>query len=84
MGAFEFVLTYDPAVLDPKTVEKGTLLGGSALLENYSDPSGRFAVTLVCQNPVSGDGAAVIAKFTVKDKPDRSVHQTGQCSCLGR
>ena len=66
LGAFEFVLTYDPAVLEPKSAEKGKLLGGNALLENYPDPSGRLAVTLVCQNPLSGDGTAVIAKFTVK------------------
>jgi hypothetical protein len=66
LGALEFVLTYDPAVLEPMSAEKGAILSGNALIEHYPDPSGRLAVTLVCQNALSGDGVAVIAKFTVK------------------
>ncbi len=66
LGALELVLTYDPAVLEAKSAERGSLLGGNALVEYYANPSGRLAVTLVCQDAVTGDGAVVRAHFLVK------------------
>jgi hypothetical protein len=75
LGALELVLTYDPAILEAKSAERGALLGSNALVEYYANPSGRLAVTLVSQDGVTGDGPVVNARFLVKG-------QAGQKSAL--
>lgn len=69
LGALELVLTYDPAVLEAKSADRGTLLSSNSLLEYYANPSGRLAVTLVSQDGVTGDGPVVKARFLVKGQP---------------
>ncbi len=66
MGALELVLTYDPAILEPKSAERGTLLSSNSLVEYFVNPSGRLAVTLISQEGVNGDGPVVTAHFLVK------------------
>ncbi len=75
LGALELVLTYDPAVLEARSADRGALLGRNALLEYYADTSGRLAVTLVSQDGVKGDGPVATAHFLVKG-------QAGQKSAL--
>jgi hypothetical protein len=66
LGALELVLTYDPAVLEARSAERGELVSTNSLVEYYADPSGRLAVALVSQDPVNGDGPVVKAHFVVK------------------
>lgn len=66
LGALELVLTYDPAVLEAKSAERGSLLGSNSLVEHYSDASGRLAVTLVSQDGVGSDGPVIVAHLLVK------------------
>lgn len=75
LGALELVLTYDPAILEARSADRGTLLSSNSLVEYYINPSGRLAVTLVSQDGVSGDGPVATAHFLVKGK-------TGQKSPL--
>jgi hypothetical protein len=65
LGALELVLTYDPAILEAKSADRGALLSNS-LLEYYANESGRLAVTLVSQDGVTGDGVVATAHFLVK------------------
>ncbi len=76
LGALELVLTYDPAVLEAKSADRGALLSSNSLVEYFVNPNGRLAVTLVSQDGVTGDGAVVAAHFLVKG-------QAGQKSALG-
>ena len=66
LGALELVLTYDPAILEAKSAERGSLLSSNSLVEYFVNPSGRLAVTLVSQDGVTGDGPVVMAHFLVK------------------
>jgi Cohesin domain/zinc-ribbon domain len=75
LGALELVLTCDPAILEAKSAERGSLLSSNSLVEYYINPAGRLAVTLVSQDGVNGDGPVVMTHFLVKG-------QAGQKSAL--
>ncbi len=68
LSALELVVTYDPAILEAKSAERGALLSSNSLVENYNNPSGRLAVTMVSQDGVNGDGPVLVAHFLVKGK----------------
>jgi hypothetical protein len=75
LGALELVLTYDPAILEAKSAERGALLSSNSLIEDYNNPSGRLALTMISQDGVNGDGPVLMAHFLVKG-------QAGQTSPL--
>ena len=83
LGALELVLTYDPAILEAKSAERGSLTS-NASMEYFvnppddkagANPSGRMGVALASQDAVDGDGQAVVTHFVVKG-------QAGQKSAL--
>lgn len=69
LGAVQFNLVWDPAVLEFNSLEKGKLLAGGAMLESKSDAPGRLSVAWVSPDGVDGDGALLRATFKVKGQP---------------
>jgi hypothetical protein len=67
LGALQMDLTYDPAVLDTPTVEKGALAQEITLGSNVVSP-GRLRVVMntSAKESVSGDGMLMKAVFVVK------------------
>jgi len=65
-GALQFDLTYDPAVMEVKSVDEGAILSGAMLTFNVPTP-GRLKVAVVTQEPLPGDGELAIVSFSVKD-----------------
>lgn len=64
VGSLEFVLVYDPALLEATKVEKGTL-AGNAMMEPSVDIPGRVWVGMVDANGMSGDGSVAVVIFKV-------------------
>jgi hypothetical protein len=64
IGAFQTALTYDPAVLEIKSVDKGELLK-NALLDFNPAQAGRVMIGLAAADGISGDGVLVECKFLV-------------------
>ncbi len=61
VGSLEFVLVYDPEVLELMEVEKGKLAGNS-LIDSSSRTPGRVWTALINPQGISGNGE--VAKFT--------------------
>ncbi len=64
IGSLEFVLVYDPAVLQVLTVEPGPL-AGAALLEASTQTPGAVWAAVVDANGISGNGAVATITFKV-------------------
>jgi len=67
VGALHIELTFDPAVLQPISVEKGKVAPPNTLLDS-SATSGRYVIGLVSSDKVTSDGEIVVAKFKVLGK----------------
>ncbi len=68
LSAIHLELTYDPAVVTPDTVNRGTLAGSNALVDfNGADP-GRLLIGIATLDPIKGDGPLAIARFKVTGK----------------
>jgi hypothetical protein len=66
VGAVHLELTYDPSMLEFRSVSKGALFSGNAMLDSNGNNPGRLIVGLVSLEPVQGDGVAATARFFVK------------------
>ena len=67
VGAMHVELTFDPAVLQPLSAEKGRLVASNALVDSNPQP-GRLTIGMVSSDKVSGTGEVVVAKFKVLGK----------------
>jgi len=67
LGALQFDLRFDPAVLEAKSVAIGDLLEQSqgAMEFNPNEP-GRLRVAIASPRPIKGDGELLQASFLVK------------------
>ncbi len=64
VGALQFEITYDGALLTPLKVEAGSL-APNALVQFNAESPGRLAIGLVTVTPINGDGELVTARFKV-------------------
>ena len=64
VGSLEFVLLYDPAVLEVINVEGGTL-ASNALLDSSTRTPGLVWAGMIDANGMNGDGPAAVVKFRV-------------------
>ena len=71
IGSLEFVLVYEPTVLQVSSVELGPL-ASTALLESSTKTSGEVWAGMIDANGISGDGAAAVITFTVIGDIDSS------------
>jgi hypothetical protein len=67
VGAMHVELTFDPAVLQPLSAEKGRLVSTNALVDSNPQP-GRLTIGMVSSDKVSGTGEVIVAKFKVLGK----------------
>lgn len=65
VGSLEFVLVYEPAVLEVTDVQPGSL-ASQALLEFNTATPGLLWTGVIDADGISGDGPAAIVTFTVK------------------
>lgn len=68
VGAMHIELEFDPAVIEYKSVARGQMMSGNAMLDS-SVSAGRLIIGLVSLDPVSGDGVAASARFVVRGEP---------------
>lgn len=71
IGAMHLELTYDPAVLEAKSVDKGPLLGDNALLDFNASEPGRLVIGLVTLDGVDGDGTVLVTRFAVTGEAEQ-------------
>lgn len=64
VGSLEFVLVYEPAVLEITKVERGTL-AANAIIDFGKRTSGRLWVGLIDANGIDGDGPVAVISFNV-------------------
>ena len=69
MGSFEFVLSYEPEVLEVTGVERGAL-AGNALLQSSTATPGSVWAGIIDANGISGNGPAAVVTFTVVGNSD--------------
>jgi hypothetical protein len=74
IGALQTEMVYDPAVLKPQTVKRGSLLA-NGLLEFNADKPGRVMIAMVTLDAMKGDGTVATVGFKV-------VGDKGQSSTL--
>jgi hypothetical protein len=67
LGPVQFLLSYDPKVLEPKTVAQGSLLKGAMLNHRVLEP-GALQILLLTGDAINGDGPAFVADFQVLGK----------------
>lgn len=65
VGALHLELTYDAKVLQPQTVDKGTLASSNALLDSNTTQPGRIVIGLISLDAIKGDGALANVTFKV-------------------
>lgn len=68
MGALQFDLVYDPAMVRFKGIENGPLLTAALVEANVVEP-GRARVALVSNEEVKGDGVLLIAELDILEGP---------------
>ena len=73
LGAMQFNLSYDPAVIKPVSVESGSELT-NGLVEFEIKSPGLLRVAMVSSNPVKGSGELLILLF---DRVEKGATQTG-------
>ena len=71
VGSLEFVLLYEPTVLEVTGVETGAL-ASEALLDSSTGTPGRLWAGLVDAGGITGDGPAAIVTFAVIGNADSS------------
>ena len=64
VGSLEFVLVYEPSVLEVVSVEKGTL-ARTALIDSGSRTAGRLWTAVIDPNGISGNGPVAVVSFNV-------------------
>ena len=64
VGSLEFVLLYEPTVLQVKRVETGSLING-AILDSSTRTPGMVWAGLIDANGINGDGLAVVVSFDI-------------------
>ncbi|MCI0784824.1 MAG: hypothetical protein J4O03_06335 [Chloroflexi bacterium] len=64
VGSLEFVLVYEPSVLEVVSVEKGTL-ARTALIDSGSRTAGRVWTAVIDTNGISGNGPVAVVSFNV-------------------
>ncbi|MCH8279862.1 MAG: hypothetical protein IIC96_04210 [Chloroflexi bacterium] len=64
VGSLEFVLVYEPSVLEVVSVEKGTL-ARTALIDSGSRTAGRLWTAVIDTNGISGNGPVAVVSFNV-------------------
>jgi hypothetical protein len=67
IGALQLDLTFDPKILEAKTVDKGPL-APNALLEFNSQQPGRLRVGMVIMNGLPAEGIVATAHLSVRGK----------------
>lgn len=65
VGSLEFVLIYDPAILEFDQMEPG-VLAGSALIDSSASQPGRIWVGIVDAQGIDGSGPVAVLKFNVR------------------
>jgi hypothetical protein len=71
VGALQFEVVYDPAVLTAESARAGAL-ATDALIEVKTDRPGRLFIALVTTNSINGSGTVAIASFRVIGAPGKS------------
>jgi hypothetical protein len=66
LGALQFQVTWDPAVLEFKSVEKGKVLASDVLMESNVNAPGKLSVACVAQDALVAEGTLLTLKFGVK------------------
>jgi len=69
LGSLEFVLVYDPAVLEATEVDKGSL-ASNAMMEFSIETPGRVWVGMIDANGMNGDGTLAVISFQVIGKDE--------------
>ena len=64
VGSLEFVLVYEPSVLEVVGVEKGAL-ARTALIDSGSRTAGRLWTAVIDTNGISGNGPVAVVSFNV-------------------
>ena len=64
VGSLEFVLVYEPSVLELVSVEKG-ILARTALIDSGTRTTGRLWTAVIDTNGISGDGPVAVVSFDV-------------------
>ena len=67
VGSLEFVLVYDPAMLEFTQMEPGLLAGG-ALIDSSSSRPGRIWAGIIDIQGISGSGPLAVVKFNVLEQ----------------
>lgn len=69
VGAMQFDLAWDAAVLEFKSLDKAKVLAGSALVESKLKAPGRLSVAWVAQDSVDAEGPLLTVQFVAKGQP---------------
>ena len=64
VGSLEFVLVYDPLVLEVVSVDQG-MLARTALIDSGARTTGRLWTALIDTNGISGNGPVAVVSFDV-------------------
>lgn len=75
IGAVQFDLLYDPAVVKAQSITRGPVAGDNALLESNVIQPGRMRAVFATTDGMKGDGIFATARFVV-------IGNTGQSSAL--
>ncbi len=67
VGSLEFVLIYDPEILEFDRLDPG-LLSNGALIDFHSAKPGRIWAGIVNVEGINGSGSVAVAKFNVRDE----------------
>lgn len=76
LSAIHFELLYDPQVVTPDTVSRGTLAGNNALIDFNAGNPGRLLVGIATLDAIKGDGPLAIVRFKVADKSETTAALT--------
>ena len=64
VGSLEYVLVYDPSVLEVVSVDKG-MLARTAMIDSGTRTTGRLWTAVIDINGISGDGPVAVVSFNV-------------------
>lgn len=64
VGSLEFVLVYDPAMLEFAEMEAG-LLAGNAIIDSSTSQPGRIWAAIIDAQGISGSGTVAVIKFNI-------------------
>jgi hypothetical protein len=69
IDAMHVEIAFDEGLLVPKSVEKGPMLSGNAMMAFNASLPGRLIAGFTSMDPVQGDGVVLIAHFTARGRP---------------